>query len=124
MDLPSGGAPVTVSGALAGGEFRRFVVSVPVVLVTVPAVFDVIVTTIVQPPAATTLPDAMRDRCRRAHVTPGQVPVLPPVVVTPGRHRVGERCGQRERRPVALRQGKIVSVAVPPNGIVRARSSW
>ena len=47
---------VTVSGALAAGVVPASVCSVLVVLVTVPGVVDVMVTTIVQPPGGIVLP--------------------------------------------------------------------
>src|SRR5690606_19351827 len=58
--LPSvAAAAFTVSGAAAGVVVPAPVVSVPVVLVTVPGVAEVIVTTIVQPPAGIGDPDAI-----------------------------------------------------------------
>ena len=83
IDLASDAVPVpTVSGALAGGALPPYVDNGPVVLVTVPAVDDVIVTTIVQPPGGNGEPAAMVTDVA-VSVTPVQVPVLLPVVVTP-----------------------------------------
>ena len=78
----AGTAGLTMSGAVAGAVTPAPVVSTPVVLTTDPSVDDVIVTTIVQPPGGIAAPDAIVISVGLT-ATPGQVPVLPLVVVTP-----------------------------------------
>ena len=70
MDLASVGGAFTVRFAVAGPALPALVDSVPVVLVTVPGVVDVIVTTIVQPPTGIELPAAIESEVA-ATVTPG-----------------------------------------------------
>ena len=109
-------APVTVSGALAGGAVPPLVVSVPVVLVTVPGVDDVIATTIVQPPDASALPLAIVIVVG-VTVTPAHVPVLPPVVVTPAGIVSVSGAVSVTGAPLVL-PSTSVSVAVPPGAMV------
>ena len=115
MAFASVGSAFTVSGALAGGALPALEVSVPVVLVTVPGVLDVTVTTIVHEPTGIVLPVAMV-RDVDATVTPVQVPVLPLAVVTP--------VGMLSTKSAASVIGTAfeldsvsVSVAVPPTAI-------
>ena len=108
--------PVTVSGALAGGALPASVASVPVVLVTVPVVDDVMVTTIVQPPTGIVEPLALV-MVVGVTVTAEHVPVLPLVVVTPaGMTSVN---GAVSAIGAALVLPSVsVSVAVPPAAMV------
>jgi len=110
-----GPEPVTVIGALADGTVPPPVCSGPVVLVTVPGVDDVIVTTIVQPPGGMVDPAAIVIVVA-VTVTPVQVPVLPDVVVTPA--GIGSMNGSVSACAVAFGLPSVsVSVAVPPGGI-------
>ena len=110
-----GPEPVTVIGADAGGAVPPPVCSGPVVLVTVPGVDDVIVTTIVQPPGGIADPDAIVIVVG-ATVTPVQVPVLPDVVVTPA--GIGStNCSESVSGVAFGLPSESVSVAVPPGAI-------
>ncbi|HTQ01942.1 MAG TPA: hypothetical protein VMN56_21665, partial [Casimicrobiaceae bacterium] len=105
----------TVSGALAGGAPPKPVVSAPVVLVTLPAVADVIGTMIVQPPTGTLLPDGSVIEVK-ATVTPAHVPEFDPLVVIPaGIESVNAAVsviGTALELPIVM-----VSVAVPRTAI-------
>ena len=106
------GAAVTVSGALAGGAIPPAVTSVLVVLVTTPGVLDVIVTTIVQPPAGTDAPEGSVIKLG-ATATPAHVPVFPDVVVTPA--GIGSVNGAVSNCATELMLDSVsVSVAEPP----------
>jgi hypothetical protein len=112
MAFASAGGDDTVIGALAGGADPPLVLSVPVVLVTVPMVDDVIVATIVQPPAGMAVAAAIVIAVG-ATVTPGQVPVLPLVVVTPAGMASTNGAVSVSGDPLVL-ASEIVSVDVPP----------
>ena len=110
------GPDTTVMGALAGGAGPALVDSEPVVLITVPTVDDVIVTTIVQPPGGMLVPVAMLSELA-ATVTPAHVPRLPEVVVTPG--GMLSVNGEESVIAVALAlPSERVSVALPPTPMV------
>ena len=111
-------AALTVSGALAVGAVPPAVTRVLVVLVTVPGVDDVIVTTIVQPPEGIDDPDGSVINVA-ATVTPVHVPVLPDVVVTPA--GIGSVNAAVSNALLALELPMvIVSVAVPPATMIGA----
>ncbi len=108
--------PVIVIGALADGALPPLVCSGPVVLVTVPGVDDVIVTTIVQPPGGIAAPPAIVI-VPEVTVTPAQVPVLPPMVVTPaGIASVNADVSVSGVTPAL--PSVSVSVALPPAAMV------
>jgi len=107
---------VTVSGALAGSAVPALVCRLPVVLVTVPGVAEVIVTTIVQPPAGSTDPDAIVIVVG-VTVTPVHVPVLPDVVVTPD-GIVSVNAAVSASGSVFGLPSVIVSVEAPPDTMV------
>jgi len=109
-------AAVTVSGAEAGGDVPALVVSVPVVLVTVPGVLDVTVATIVQPPTGIVEPLAIVISVG-VLVTPVQVPLALPVIVTPA--GIASVNGAVSVIGTALVLASVmVSVALPPATIV------
>ncbi len=108
--------PVTVIGALAGGAFPPLVLSVPVVLVTVPAVDDVMATTIVQPTAGIVAPLAIVIVVA-VTATPVHVPVLSPIVVTPA-GIVSTNGAVSVSGAAFVLASVIVSIAVPPTLIV------
>ena len=116
MVLASVGADaVTVSGALAAGAVPTADCSALVVLVTVPGVFDVTVTTIVQPPAGRMLPEGLVIDVA-VTVIPVHVPVLPPVVVTPA-GMLSTNANANVVAPALGLPSASVSVAVPPAAI-------
>ena len=106
----------TVIGALAGGAVPAFVCRSIVVLVTVPIVVDVTVTTIVQPPAGTDAPPGNVIDVAFTP-TPTQVPALPPTVVRPAGIVSVNGAVSVIAAAFAL-PSVMVSVAVPPDGIV------
>lgn len=75
--------PITVSDALAGdAPPLKKPASREVVLTTVPVVVDVMVVTIVQPPAG--IGDCLNIRITKGSTVAGHVPALTPFVETPG----------------------------------------
>ena len=108
--------PVTVIGALAGGALPPLVLSVPVVLVTVPAVDDVMATTIVQPTAGIAAPLAIVIVVA-VTATPAHVPVLLPIVFTPA-GIVSTNGAVSVSAAAFTLVSVIVSIAVPPTSIV------
>jgi hypothetical protein len=109
-------APVTVIGALAGGALPPLVLRVPVMLVTVPVLDEVIVTTIAQPPAGIAAPLAIVIVVA-VTATSAQVPALPPIVVTPAGIASTNGAASVSGPAFAL-ESVIVSAAVPPTLIV------
>lgn len=111
-----GNTAPTTTGALAAGAVVPPAISALVTLVTTPCVDDVIVVTMVQPPGGIALPVAIVISVG-ATVTPGQLPRLPLVTVTPA--GMGSVNGAVRTKGVAFGLPSVsVSVAVPPSGML------